>query len=146
MADLDSQYSHLNLCEITLCEEIVGRTKNGNKGSSFRSTEALNIETEYFLKLSLDAFVKLENWNKVLNRKADLGNFCWQSTDPYDVHSSGLNSLFVYFLYFLFSIYQLSFLVIRIWVIFYWHSSVWGVIMERDSFMGYKGYWPFPNS
>ena len=46
MADLDSQYSHLNLCEITLCEEIVGRTKNGNKGSSFRSTEALNIETE----------------------------------------------------------------------------------------------------
>ena len=56
MADIDSQYSHLNLFE-----EIVGRTKNGNKGSSFRSTEALNIETEYFLKLSLDDFVKLEN-------------------------------------------------------------------------------------
>ena len=26
-----------------------------------KSTEALNIETKYFLKLSLDAFVKLEN-------------------------------------------------------------------------------------
>ena len=94
MADHDSKCSHLNLCEITFCEEIVGRTKNGNKGSSFRSTEALNIETEYFLKLSLDAFVKLENWNKVLNRKADLWNFCWQSTYPYDVHSSGLNSIY----------------------------------------------------
>ena len=113
-----------------------------------RCTDASNIEAKYFLKLELSwgAFVKLENWNKVLNRKADLGNFCWQSTYPYDVHSSGLNSLFVYFLYFLFSIYQLSFLVIWIWVIFYWHSSVWGVIMERDSFMGYKGYCPFPNS
>ena len=61
-----------------------------------RCTDASNIEAKYFLKLELSwgAFVKLENWNKVLNRKADLWNFCWQSTYPYDVHSSGLNSIY----------------------------------------------------
>ena len=72
MADLDSQYSHLNLCEITLCEEIVGRTKNGNKGSSFRSTEALNIETEY-PEIELGCFCKIGKLKQSFEPKSRFG-------------------------------------------------------------------------